>query len=288
MEPLRLRHGDGSRLPPFNIAQPRCSEGDIVRAVIGNRDFSARQSALSPPSARRHMFRTSGAPRAHSFPAYVEPLAAVLCRESFTLLLHCSHRLLRERQHRRSEDRRIVRWRRRTVVTEMTATHRVVRLTPEFDDFLFSPVGQESNGMALSVVSALARLGVDPWLEAAKLTRLPQGAAIQQLAGLLASLPDPLSGPINAGAIAARLIARLPRRSISAVASRARLRSDASLTSPLVLIWLVSCALLFAFTLSAQFTDRQSPSQIDSANATGTPPASAVDVPQVPALSLAH
>jgi hypothetical protein len=36
----------------------------------------------------------------------------------------------------------------------------------EFGAFLFASIGEESNGMALSVISALARLGIDPWQEA--------------------------------------------------------------------------------------------------------------------------
>jgi hypothetical protein len=55
----------------------------------------------------------------------------------------------------------------------------------EFDDFLFAPIGEEPNGMSLSVVSALARSNVDPWQEAAKLARLPAKTATQRLASLI-------------------------------------------------------------------------------------------------------
>ena len=41
-----------------------------------------------------------------------------------------------------------------------------------FDPFLFSEIGEERNGMLLSMVSALARLDLDPWREAASLSRL--------------------------------------------------------------------------------------------------------------------
>jgi hypothetical protein len=47
---------------------------------------------------------------------------------------------------------------------------------PEFDDFLFAPLGEERNGMRLSVISALSRLEVDPWQEAASLAELPGNA----------------------------------------------------------------------------------------------------------------
>ena len=43
----------------------------------------------------------------------------------------------------------------------------------EFNDFLFAPIGEDGNGMLVSVLSGLARLDVDPWQEAAKLAQLP-------------------------------------------------------------------------------------------------------------------
>ena len=50
-------------------------------------------------------------------------------------------------------------------------------LGPEFDPFLFAPIGAEPNGMPLSVLSALARIGADPWQEAARLTALSEANA---------------------------------------------------------------------------------------------------------------
>jgi hypothetical protein len=50
---------------------------------------------------------------------------------------------------------------------------------PEFDDFLYAPIGADGVEMPLSVLSALARLDVDPWTEAAELSELPKGAAAQ-------------------------------------------------------------------------------------------------------------
>jgi hypothetical protein len=59
-----------------------------------------------------------------------------------------------------------------------------------FDRFLFADVGEDRNGMFLSVLSALARLDLDPWFEAASLSRLPAPAATQRLTSLLSSLPS--------------------------------------------------------------------------------------------------
>jgi hypothetical protein len=85
-------------------------------------------------------------------------------------------------------------------------------LAPEFDDFLFAPIGEEQNGMLLSVISALARLDLDPWQEAANLAQLPVTTAARRLASLIASLPDRPSMHLDPGTTAARLIAHLPRR----------------------------------------------------------------------------
>ena len=85
-------------------------------------------------------------------------------------------------------------------------------LGSQFDDFLFAPIGEEENGMVLSVVSALARLNLDPWQEAAKLTGLPVGTATQRLASLIAALPDAPPARLSPGAIATSLIALLPRQ----------------------------------------------------------------------------
>lgn len=47
---------------------------------------------------------------------------------------------------------------------------------PELDSFLFASVGEEVNGVPLSVLSALTRLGFDPRDEAARLSESDQGS----------------------------------------------------------------------------------------------------------------
>jgi hypothetical protein len=76
----------------------------------------------------------------------------------------------------------------------------------QFDDFLLASVRDERNG-PLSVLSALARLDVDPWRTAATLAELPRASAVQRLASLFSGLPDQLA---DRDAIAARLVALLP------------------------------------------------------------------------------
>jgi len=88
-------------------------------------------------------------------------------------------------------------------------------LTPllgrEFDDFLFASIGDDRNGPLLSVVSALARLDVDPWKEAVDLAGMPREQAIERLTSLLASLPRGATASLSPELVAASLIALLPR-----------------------------------------------------------------------------
>ena len=59
-----------------------------------------------------------------------------------------------------------------------------------YDAFLFESLGTEENGMDLSVLSALARAGVDPWAEAKRLAALPRQAAIAAIAAILGLASD--------------------------------------------------------------------------------------------------
>jgi hypothetical protein len=92
----------------------------------------------------------------------------------------------------------------------MTRSVAAFFLGSEFDAFLFAPIEEDRNGMLLSVVSALARLDVDPWQEAADLARLPRETATQRLAAVIAGLPHGSSARPDPGVTAARLVALLP------------------------------------------------------------------------------
>ena len=62
-------------------------------------------------------------------------------------------------------------------------------LHSDLNDFLFASVGNQRNGMPLNVVSALTRLDVDPWEEAARLAALPKALAVEALEPMIAQLP---------------------------------------------------------------------------------------------------
>ena len=84
------------------------------------------------------------------------------------------------------------------------------RLGREFDSFLYASVGDDDNGMPLTVLSALARMDVDPWEEASKLTQLPQDSAVTQLASLLGGIRHAPVAGLDPARIAAPLIGLLP------------------------------------------------------------------------------
>jgi hypothetical protein len=76
--------------------------------------------------------------------------------------------------------------------------------------FLFAEVGTELNGSTLTILSVLARLGQDPWAEAAKWTKLPKATIIDRLAQSIAQMPLPAQEINEARSTASRLILLLP------------------------------------------------------------------------------
>ena len=104
------------------------------------------------------------------------------------------------------------------------APHRVSRMTlrPEYslghsayNDFLFGTLGQDAAGTEITVLSALSRLGLDPWQESARLAALPRDEAASALAATIARLPDGTWPEAEAAKIAARLVAALPEGAVA-------------------------------------------------------------------------
>jgi hypothetical protein len=104
----------------------------------------------------------------------------------------------------------------------MTLSARFSLLHSDLNDFLFASVGDEQNGMPLSVISALTRLGVDPWEEATRLAALPKALAAEALAPMIARLPISRPQPSDNLAITQRLVELLPAGGQSAPPSRKR------------------------------------------------------------------
>src|SRR3546814_20363613 len=80
----------------------------------------------------------------------------------------------------------------------------------QFNDFLFAYVGEEKEGLGVTVLSALARLGLDPWEEAARLSTLSEEAATPALTATIARVPEGNCRASHPRAIAPPLLALLP------------------------------------------------------------------------------
>src|SRR6202048_5581633 len=85
-------------------------------------------------------------------------------------------------------------------------------LTSTYNHFLFAPICEEANGMQLSVLSALARMDVDPWEEATRLAAMPKAIAERALVSTLDRVLGRSRTPSETEVIAARLVQLLPRR----------------------------------------------------------------------------
>ena len=85
-----------------------------------------------------------------------------------------------------------------------------------YTSFLFTVVGAEksdarNSGEDITVLTALARIGIDPWQEAARLARLPRGEAADSLAATFLNLPDTRWADGDAAGAAQRLVDALPK-----------------------------------------------------------------------------
>ncbi len=119
-----------------------------------------------------------------------------------------------------------------------------------FDPFLFASVDEERPDPVLSVVSALARLDVDPWKEADSLSRMPKAKAKERLKFLFASLPNGTTTGLSLEIVAARLVALLPQVGNVNTAAAATLRPVARIpVSRLVLAAAVLALLLVGYFL---------------------------------------
>jgi len=85
----------------------------------------------------------------------------------------------------------------------------------KFNDFLFARIGEEKDGTDLTVLSALARLDLDPWTEADRLSSLTKNAATSALAAAIQSLPEGHWTETDMQSIAAGLVELLPKHGSS-------------------------------------------------------------------------
>ncbi|WP_113912977.1 hypothetical protein [Roseovarius dicentrarchi] len=81
---------------------------------------------------------------------------------------------------------------------------------PESERFLYASVGEDRHGYVVTVLSTLARLGVDPWNEIAELVTLGREAARARLGTLLARFRDVPALASDHGKVARDLSQLLP------------------------------------------------------------------------------
>jgi len=93
----------------------------------------------------------------------------------------------------------------------MTTSTGPKRLSDQFNEFLRCALWLDRDAAPLSVLSALARLDVDPWEVAAKLAELPEASACAKLASMLANLPGGPANRQDLEAFCARSVRLLPR-----------------------------------------------------------------------------
>ena len=156
----------------------------------------------------------------------------------------------------------------------MTPTASIHSLGTEFNDFLFALVGEDRNGMPLSVVSVLARMNLDPWVEAACLADLPAETAARKLAAWLDALSDPALKPAGPDTRALGLIALLPRRVTHTAPPPVDRTGAVAAARPQALIKVILLAICLIVSLGIQLVvaRRESPPRPEAPHA----PASAI------------
>jgi hypothetical protein len=135
---------------------------------------------------------------------------------------------------------------------KMTPAASISFFEPRYNNFLQAAIGVENNEMQLSVLSALARLDVDPWAVAAELSGLSQSVATQRLSSLLMRLPGGRWSWVDSGLIANRLVQLLPHTT-GAVAQPVRENGSAKwLTGSIVAQFLIIAVFAATLVLGAQ------------------------------------
>jgi hypothetical protein len=145
-----------------------------------------------------------------------------------------------------------------------------LNVTSRYDDFLFAPICDEPGGMRLSVLSALARMNVDPWEEAAHLAILSTPDAQKTLVSTLNLFADKRQRAAETEILAARLVALLPKTDEATAAKAATIAKDRAQRTIYWFVWLC-----FAFAMSFLTPHQPAPPTSAGASAStsnATPP----------------
>ncbi|WP_282170946.1 hypothetical protein [Ruegeria atlantica] len=117
---------------------------------------------------------------------------------------------------------------------------------PEFERFLYAPVGEDRNGYVVTVLSALARLGLDPWNETAELVKLRREEACARLEILLSKFRDVPELKQDHNAVAQELSLLLPESPrvtpltrVSSTVANGRLVSSGAIWAILAIVFVL-------------------------------------------------
>lgn len=127
--------------------------------------------------------------------------------------------------------------------------------------------------MRLSVVSAMARMNLDPWEEAARLAALPTSDAEENLVSTLNLLPCHPQKPSETEILASRLVALLPK---AAKATTAKVATMAESHQPSMTYWLVWLCIAIAMSLLSARQQATTRSTGDSGTASNATPGEGV------------
>jgi hypothetical protein len=144
---------------------------------------------------------------------------------------------------------------------------------PEFGDFLYALIGSDEDKGHLTVLSALSRLDIDPWKEAAELSALPVDTAAGRLASVIAQLPGRSWTKADAKGIADRLVGLLPRDRGSHGSSAAKPAGVRGITPSTAMLVCIAIALAVAVVATSISRSTQGSDSDGSARLT-------TDVPQ--------
>ena len=138
-------------------------------------------------------------------------------------------------------------------------------LKNDFDEFLHAPIGADASGMPMTMLSALARLDVDPWAEAASLARLPLESATQRLVSLLTTVPNwrvPQGDDAKIAALLIGLLHRSPSKPVHATAAPREPVAPRSKGAKLAVYYLI--ALIFMLVAYWATAVRHPPGAMDT------------------------
>ncbi len=123
-------------------------------------------------------------------------------------------------------------------------------LPPELDEFLLAEVGVQSNGLSITVLSLLARIGKDPWAEAERLAALPDKTAIAAMTADIEASHICAAPECDPSAVATGLVRRLPSHDHSSGVNAAGIDTLAIIHSRLALLvlWISFGVLLIEIT----------------------------------------